>query len=74
MTSTVLLSCSGYTVTSVIRDQAQAATSTMTRLGASLEEVKSEQDERKIIDEVKPTWVIFSAGEIFEAAFRRCLR
>ncbi|KAI0755312.1 NAD(P)-binding protein [Daedaleopsis nitida] len=68
---TPILLSHGYTVTSVIRDQAQTAT--ITKLGEgkpgklsvlvrSLEDIKSEQDARSVVDEVKPTWVIFSAG------------
>lgn len=66
----ILLSRS-YAVTSIIREQAQVAT--IAKLGEgqpgklnvlvrSLEEVKSERDARSIIDEVKPSWVIWSAG------------
>ncbi|OJD40366.1 nad dependent epimerase dehydratase family protein [Diplodia corticola] len=66
----ILLSRS-YAVTSMIRDPAQSAT--INKLGegqpgklnvlvSSVEDVKSEQDARKILDEVKPSWVIWSAG------------
>ena len=69
---TPLLLARSHTVTSLIRDQAQAAT--ITKLGEgqpgklsvlvrSLEAVKSEQDARAILDEVKPSWVVWSAGE-----------
>jgi putative NADH-flavin reductase len=34
-------------------------------LVASLEEVKSDADAQKILDQVKPDWVIWSAGELF---------
>lgn len=38
-------------------------------LVASLEEVKSDADAQKILDQVKPDWVIWSAGELFSLSF-----
>lgn len=68
---TPLLLARSYAVTSMIRDPAQSAT--ITKLGegqpgklnvlvSSVEDVKSEHDARKILDQVKPSWVIWSAG------------
>lgn len=69
---TPLLLARSHAVTSMIRDPAQAGA--ITKLGEgqpgklnvlvrSVEDVKSESDARKILDEVKPSWVIWSAGE-----------
>ncbi|EJD46941.1 NAD(P)-binding protein [Auricularia subglabra TFB-10046 SS5] len=68
---TPLLLSRSHAVTSVIRDPAQA--DTITKLGAgqpgklrvlvrSVEDVKSDADARAILDEVKPSWVVWSAG------------
>ncbi|KAH7043217.1 NAD(P)-binding protein [Macrophomina phaseolina] len=68
---TPILLARSYAVTSMIRDPAQSAT--IRKLGeghpgqlnvlvSSVEEVRSEQDARKILDEVKPSWVVWSAG------------
>ncbi|OCK83698.1 hypothetical protein K432DRAFT_321863 [Lepidopterella palustris CBS 459.81] len=68
---TPLLLSRSWNVTSLIRSQEQ--TSTIERLGdgqpgklsvlvSSLEEVKSEGDARKILEQVKPDWVVWSAG------------
>ncbi|EOD44921.1 putative nad dependent epimerase dehydratase family protein [Neofusicoccum parvum UCRNP2] len=68
---TPLLLARSHAVTSMIRDPAQAGA--ITKLGEgqpgklnvlvrSVEDVKSESDARKILDEVKPSWVIWSAG------------
>ncbi|KAL1627962.1 hypothetical protein SLS56_006105, partial [Neofusicoccum ribis] len=67
---TPLLLARSHAVTSMIRDPAQAGA--ITKLGEgqpgklnvlvrSVEDVKSESDARKILDEVKPSWVIWSA-------------
>ncbi|TVY67499.1 UPF0659 protein, partial [Lachnellula suecica] len=60
-----------WTVTSLIRSPSQR--STIEALGAnqpgklnihiaSLQDIKSQSDAQKILDEVKPTWVVWSAG------------
>jgi hypothetical protein len=60
-------------VTSVIRNAEQTATildagkagpGTVDVLVESLEDVKSDADAQRILDEVKPNWVVWSAGEI----------
>ncbi|KAF2083189.1 NAD(P)-binding protein [Saccharata proteae CBS 121410] len=66
-----LLLARSWAVTSMIRDPAQSAT--IEKLGAgqpgklnvlvrSLDDVKSEADAKSILDEVKPSWVVWSAG------------
>ncbi|EON60833.1 hypothetical protein W97_00042 [Coniosporium apollinis CBS 100218] len=68
---TPMLLSRSWAVTSLIRDTAQE--STILKLGAdqpgkldvlvrSLEEVKSEDEAKDVIDQVKPDWVIWSAG------------
>lgn len=60
-----------WAVTSLIRDTAQEPT--ILKLGVdqpgkldvlvrSLEEVKSEDEAKDVIDQVKPDWVVWSAG------------
>lgn len=69
---TPMLLSRSWSVTSLIRnpDQVEA----ITKLGkdqpgklnivvSSLEEVKKEEDAKKILDEVKPDWVVWSAGK-----------
>ncbi|KAJ9644744.1 hypothetical protein H2199_003707 [Coniosporium tulheliwenetii] len=68
---TPMLLSRSWAVTSLIRDTAQEPT--ILKLGAnqpgkldvlvrSLEEVKSEDEAKDVIDQVKPDWVIWSAG------------
>jgi nucleoside-diphosphate-sugar epimerase len=69
---TPLLVARSYDVTSMIRDPAQKSSvlaagasgpGAIDVLVSSLEDVKHEDDARKILDQVKPDWVIWSAGE-----------
>ncbi|KAF2103576.1 hypothetical protein NA57DRAFT_33024 [Rhizodiscina lignyota] len=68
---TPLFLARSWTVTSMIRTAEQ--TSTIEGLGksqpgklnvlvSSIEEVKTNEDAKKIIDSVKPTWIVWSAG------------
>ena len=70
---TPLLLARSWNVTSLIRSPDQ--TSTIEKLGegqsgklsvlvSSLEEIKSESDAKKILDQVQPDWVVWSAGEL----------
>ncbi len=71
---TPLILSKGWTLTSVIRDAAQkidileAAKQVgniegkLDVLVASLEDVKSKQDAKKIIEQTKPVYVVWSAG------------
>lgn len=69
---TPLLLAKSWSVTSLIRDQAQSAA--IEKLGKdqpgklnvlvrSLEDIKSENDAGKILDEVSPEYVVWSAGQ-----------
>ncbi len=69
---TPMLLSRSWAVTSLIRDTAQE--STIRKLGAdqpgkldvlvrSLEDLKSEDEAKDVIEQVKPDWVIWSAGE-----------
>lgn len=40
-------------------------------LVASIEDVKSDADAKKILDMVKPDWVVWSAGPSFNPSQRR---
>lgn len=71
---TPLLLARAWTVTSMIRSAEQK--STIEKLGqgqpgklnvliSSVEDVKSEGDAKKILDEVEPEWVVWSAGMLF---------
>jgi dTDP-4-dehydrorhamnose reductase len=68
---TPLLLARSWTLTSLIRNQAQKPAilaagknqpGTLNVLVESLGDVKSEGDARRILDEVKPDWVVWSAG------------
>ncbi|KAK7510781.1 NAD(P)-binding protein [Phyllosticta citriasiana] len=68
---TPLLLARSWAVTSLIREQAQVPT--IEKLGhgqpgklnvlvRSVEDVRTEQDAKSILDEVRPSWVVWSAG------------
>lgn len=70
---TPLLLSRSHQVTSLIRDPAQKAeiiglgdgkgsASKIDVIVESLEDVKTETDARRILEEVKPQWVVWSAG------------
>lgn len=79
---TPLLLARSWNVTSLIRSAEQKATieklgqgqpGKLSVLVSSVEDVKSEGDAKKIIDQVKPDWVVWSAGknalpQIYDAA------
>ena len=86
---TPLLLARSWNVTSLIRSPDQ--TSTIEKLGegqpgklsvlvSSLEEIKNESDAKKILDQVQPDWVVWSAGKLscslyistFSSFFRLC--
>jgi hypothetical protein len=63
-----------WNLTSVIRDPEQKADvleagkhgpGKLDVLIASIEHVKSDADAKKILDQVKPDWVVWSAGKLF---------
>ena len=60
-----------WNVTSIIRDSSQTAEiqslgqgkpGKITVLVRSLDNIKSDEDAKKILDEVRPDWVVWSAG------------
>lgn len=70
---TPLLVSRSWHVTSVIRDPSQKEDIVSTVQGhpelvdvvvSSLEDVKSTEDAKKLIDESKPDYVVFSAGKV----------
>lgn len=70
---TPLLLSRSWHVTSLIRDPSQTAEilsrakglpGTLDVLVRSLEDVKSDADAQKVLDEVKPDYVVWSAGKI----------
>ena len=69
---TPLLLAKSWNVTSVIRSAEQTPTIEKLANGhpgklhvlvSSVEDVKSESDAQKVLDQVKPDWVVWSAGE-----------
>lgn len=69
---TPLLLARSWNVTSMIRSADQKATieklgqgqpGKLSVLVSSVEDVKDEGDAQKILDQVKPDWVVWSAGE-----------
>jgi dTDP-4-dehydrorhamnose reductase len=80
---TPLLLARSWNVTSMIRTAEQ--TPTIEKLGkgqpgklnvliSSVEDVKSEGDAKKILDQVKPDWVVWSAGKLRALSFRTMMR
>jgi dTDP-4-dehydrorhamnose reductase len=70
---TPLLLARSWNVTSMIRSADQKATieklgqgqpGKLSVLVSSVEDVKNEGDAQKILDQVKPDWVVWSAGEL----------
>lgn len=70
---TPLLLARSWNVTSMIRSADQKATieklgqgqpGKLSVLVSSVEDVKNESDAQKILDQVKPDWVVWSAGEL----------
>lgn len=75
---TPLLVAQSHRLTSVIRNPDQKATilkagskgpGQVDVLVESLDDVKSESDAKKILDKVKPDWVVWSAGKVFAALY-----
>jgi dTDP-4-dehydrorhamnose reductase len=50
--------------TAAILDAGKAGPGTVDVLVESLEDVKSDADAQRILDQVKPDWVVWSAGEM----------
>lgn len=76
---TPMLLARSWHVTSLIRDPSQSEDITSRAKGQpgkldllvrSLEDVKSDSDAQKILDEVKPDYVVWSAGTSYLACYK----